>query len=177
MAEEEDSLERVFARNMKSLREHKGWSQNEFAHRVAERGFSWHAATVHLVEKGERKIPLNEAGAVAQVLGVPLAQMLATPAAIQALRVWEEAAAALRQSFRNLHQARDTFVSDQSILAAYLKHPQRVRIAARTLAAATRATELSPAEALNLDPSDDVAHWLLESNSGGRRRGEYPEAE
>ena len=31
------------------------------------------------------------------------------------------------------------------------------------------------AEALDLDLSEDVAHWLLESNVGGRRRGEYPE--
>lgn len=65
-----------FAANLRTLREHRGLSQEALAAAMAGRGYRWHQATVYKVESGERRIQLGEATAVAAVLGVPLDKMI-----------------------------------------------------------------------------------------------------
>jgi transcriptional regulator with XRE-family HTH domain len=69
-------VESVFAENLKALRTAANITQDDFARKMSRRGFSWYQATVYKVENGERQIQLAEAEAAAQVLKVPLAQMM-----------------------------------------------------------------------------------------------------
>jgi transcriptional regulator with XRE-family HTH domain len=57
-----------FARNFKQLREDMGMTQDEIVTRMAHFGFSFHQATVYKIEKGERKVGLGEAMALASCL-------------------------------------------------------------------------------------------------------------
>lgn len=81
--------EATFAENLKALRKAAGMSQDEFARAMTRRGIRWHQATVYKVENGERQIQLGEADAAAQILGVPLQQMIRaeTETAVQVQRL------------------------------------------------------------------------------------------
>jgi len=68
--------EATFAENLKALRKAAGMSQEEFARAMTRRGIKWYQATVYKVENGERQIQLGEAAAAAQILNVPLQQMI-----------------------------------------------------------------------------------------------------
>lgn len=54
-----------FARNFKRLREDMGLTQEQVVDSMAHFGFTFHQATIYKIEKGERKIGLGEAMALA----------------------------------------------------------------------------------------------------------------
>jgi transcriptional regulator with XRE-family HTH domain len=173
-----------FAANIRARRESVGWSQGELARRLRENGWeNFHQTTVSRIEKGDRPIRLGEAVAVAELLGVPIDKLLERTERMQALLVWEEAVAAIRRAFRNLLVARDEYESERRTLNVILEHPARVTLPQNVLDNATRAVKLTPAEAVALDLSDDLAHWLLSSpvtasrptswNVGGPGHGEH----
>ena len=60
---------------MRDRRERLGVSQDVLAQRMAMRGYKWRQATVYAIERGDRRVQLGEAVAVADVLGVPLATL------------------------------------------------------------------------------------------------------
>lgn len=62
---------------MREARERRGITQGHIARTLsAAHGLAWHQTTTGKVETGERRILLAEALAVADVLGVPLAELL-----------------------------------------------------------------------------------------------------
>ena len=66
----------VFANNLKAARGAAGMTQEEFARKMTRHGFKWHQATVYKVENGERTVRVDEADAAAQILRVPLQQLM-----------------------------------------------------------------------------------------------------
>lgn len=75
----ERSLNRAFAAAVRKRRETLGLSQSELGRRMGELGLPWHAMTVARTESGARPIRLDEADALAQILNVPLQQLLQDP--------------------------------------------------------------------------------------------------
>ncbi|WKX00244.1 MULTISPECIES: helix-turn-helix transcriptional regulator [Rhodococcus] len=65
-----------FVTQMQALREAKGWSQTEFAKRLAENGLKFHQPTVQRIESGIRPLKLTEALTIAEVLETRLEVML-----------------------------------------------------------------------------------------------------
>ncbi|MBA9003695.1 helix-turn-helix domain-containing protein [Thermomonospora cellulosilytica] len=62
----------AFAQRAWKRRVELGLSQTELARRMADRGFPWHQVTVSRTESGERPIRLDEAAALAGILGLPV---------------------------------------------------------------------------------------------------------
>jgi transcriptional regulator with XRE-family HTH domain len=75
--------EAVFAKRARAVRQARGMSQRELGDRVRAQGLSVHHSGVNLIEKGRRKLGLNEAVAIARVLRVPLEHLYDD-------RTWEE---------------------------------------------------------------------------------------
>lgn len=71
------SAEDHFAANLRLLRDHRGLSQESLAKQMTDRGYKWGQATVYKIEKGERRMQLGEALAVAAILEVPVDKMAA----------------------------------------------------------------------------------------------------
>lgn len=61
--------EHLFSENMKRRRDLLGMNQTELARRMKAAGYPFHQQTVQRVEAGERPIRLDEAYAVAEILG------------------------------------------------------------------------------------------------------------
>ncbi len=61
-----------FVRRAAIHREHQRLSQAELARRMKAQGFPWHPMTVQRTESGERPLRLDEASALAAILGMPL---------------------------------------------------------------------------------------------------------
>jgi transcriptional regulator with XRE-family HTH domain len=61
-----------YAKSIESIRIRAAMSQAEVAERMTERGFSFHSTTVSKVERGERRLALDEAAALAAVLHVSI---------------------------------------------------------------------------------------------------------
>ena len=80
---------------MRTWRELHGWSQTELAERMQDRGHRWHQATVYKVEDGRRPTRLAEAVALADVLDVPLTNLIG-PDAPERVARFELARAARR---------------------------------------------------------------------------------
>lgn len=68
--------ERSFALSMAALRQALGYSQNELARRLRDRGLQFHQVTVQRVESMDRSIRLDEAFVIADELGVTLEVMV-----------------------------------------------------------------------------------------------------
>jgi transcriptional regulator with XRE-family HTH domain len=66
----------IFARRLREARESSGISQDALAQHMTEIGFKFHQTTVNKIERGERKVPVGEAIALADAIGVSLEQML-----------------------------------------------------------------------------------------------------
>lgn len=69
------SAERLLGERIKRLRISKGWSQAELAARLSSR-LEWAQTTVAKTEAASRPIRVDEAAAIAAVLGVPLRELL-----------------------------------------------------------------------------------------------------
>ena len=79
MVFEEASAEAAFAARLREVRTKKRMTQADIAEAMSKRGFKWHAPTVYKVENGERQIQLGEAVTLAQILGMPVEDMVTSP--------------------------------------------------------------------------------------------------
>lgn len=70
------SPEWFFAESMRRAREKAGVSQQALAERMVDAGFPWRQSTVHSVERGGRRVQLNEAVAIADALDISLYEAL-----------------------------------------------------------------------------------------------------
>lgn len=68
--------ESYFSKRLRSEREGRGWSQEELAKRLGNKGVHVYASTIAKIEKGTRAARLNEVAAVADLLGVSLDTLL-----------------------------------------------------------------------------------------------------
>lgn len=75
MALDGKTNERLFAESVKAGRELKKWTQTDLARAMKERGFPFHQQTVQRIEDGERAIKLDEAFALAEILGRSVDEM------------------------------------------------------------------------------------------------------
>jgi transcriptional regulator with XRE-family HTH domain len=66
----------IFARRLREHRQAAGLSQRDIADEMRAEGFEWHQTTAQRVETAKRSIHLNEAVALAAILGVDLAVLL-----------------------------------------------------------------------------------------------------
>ncbi len=70
------SLEERFGQQVRDLRRTRGWSQMDLAVRMTNAGFVLHQAQISKMELGCRPIRLDEADAIARLLGVHLRALL-----------------------------------------------------------------------------------------------------
>jgi transcriptional regulator with XRE-family HTH domain len=68
--------EQILARQVRLLRQGRGWSQQEFAEKMRAFGYKWSQATVTRLEAATRPIRVNELADLAIVFGVPVTQFL-----------------------------------------------------------------------------------------------------
>ena len=59
------------ATNVRALRERNGWSQEELAQRMTDRGFGFSQATIWKIESGQRPLKISEAVALSDALELP----------------------------------------------------------------------------------------------------------
>ena len=71
----ESATDRV-GQNVRLYRERKGISQRGLIEAMSERGFTWYQQTVRRVESGRQSLKLEEAGALAEIFGVPVHLLL-----------------------------------------------------------------------------------------------------
>lgn len=90
-----DSLthESNLARRVQLERERRGWSLSDLARRMTAAGYTLHPSAIHKIEKGTRRITLNEAVVYAQVFELTLGAMLLDPGVLatkEGLRLWKK---------------------------------------------------------------------------------------
>lgn len=68
--------EEDFRANMKKARESIGMTQTEMARQLKDIGLPFHQQTIQRVESGERPVRLDEAFAIAELLGLPLHELV-----------------------------------------------------------------------------------------------------
>jgi len=68
--------EQVAARQLRLLRQGRGWSQQDVAEKMQAYGYQWSQATVTRLESASRPIRLNELADLAILYDVPIAQFL-----------------------------------------------------------------------------------------------------
>jgi transcriptional regulator with XRE-family HTH domain len=69
-------METHFRKRLKDERDRRGWSQEELAKRLGERGVAVHASTIAKIETDARAIRLDEAAAIADLFGLSLDTLL-----------------------------------------------------------------------------------------------------
>jgi transcriptional regulator with XRE-family HTH domain len=73
----EDRAREYFRKQVRKVRKDRRWSQSQLAQRLTDEGTrKYHMTTVAKIESGERMVPVEEASAIADVLGVPLDRLL-----------------------------------------------------------------------------------------------------
>lgn len=103
-----------FTENMVDARKRLGWTQDDLAKRLKERGLKFYAQTVQKIETGERRIQLAEAIEISGLLEMDLEMMLESPDANTVSRYQFEAEeAAIRVS-----SAVEDFIEKQLFLAS-----------------------------------------------------------
>jgi transcriptional regulator with XRE-family HTH domain len=75
-AENMPTPEQLVARQLRLLRQGRGWSQQEVAEKMRAYGYQWSQATVTRLESASRPIRLNELADLAILYGVPVTQFL-----------------------------------------------------------------------------------------------------
>jgi transcriptional regulator with XRE-family HTH domain len=70
--------------NVRLYRDRKGISQRALIEAMAVHGFTWYQQTIRRVESGTQSLKLEEAGALAETLGVPIHLLLRPSAETQA---------------------------------------------------------------------------------------------
>jgi transcriptional regulator with XRE-family HTH domain len=64
--------EERLATRVRTLRQARGWSQDEFARHMRDRGFNWLQSTAAKTETGARPVRVDEGAAIADLLGTSL---------------------------------------------------------------------------------------------------------
>lgn len=114
----------IFARRMREERTRAGLAQAEIARRITSRlGVTIDGSAVTRIEKRERVVRLDEAVAIAEVLGVPITQLLSdTDPTAERIGELDEELAQHRwradQSQRELEQARESIAAVEREIAA-----------------------------------------------------------
>lgn len=75
-AENMPTPEQLVARQVRLLRQERGWSQQEIAEKMRSYGYQWSQATVTRLESASRPIRLNELADLAALFGIPVTQFL-----------------------------------------------------------------------------------------------------
>ena len=75
-AENMPTPEQLVARQVRLLRQGRGWSQQEVAEKMRAYGYQWSQATVTRLESASRPIRLNELADLAILFSVPVTQFL-----------------------------------------------------------------------------------------------------
>ncbi|MFI9610356.1 helix-turn-helix domain-containing protein [Streptomyces sp. NPDC052023] len=73
------TAEEVMGKQVRRIRELRGWSQQELARRMHDKGYSWRQTTVAKTEAADRPIRVNEVQGLAIVFGVTVNDLLAVP--------------------------------------------------------------------------------------------------
>ncbi len=68
--------EQLVGREVRTLRQGRGWSQQEIADKMRAYGYEWSQATVTRLESATRPIRVNELADLAMLFGVPVVQFL-----------------------------------------------------------------------------------------------------
>jgi transcriptional regulator with XRE-family HTH domain len=68
--------EQLVGRQVRLLRQGRGWSQQEVAEKMQAYGYQWSQATVTRLESASRPIRVNELADLARLFGVPPTQFL-----------------------------------------------------------------------------------------------------
>lgn len=76
-SEESPTLDAVIGRNLRRLREARGWSQDEAAVEARRTGLQWSRSTVGALETGAKTLDFSEAVLLTLVLNEPLKKLLA----------------------------------------------------------------------------------------------------
>lgn len=71
----EPDLSQTVSRRVKEIRESRKWTQERLAEEVSTLGVPLHGTAVTRIEKGGRKVTLEEVAALAKALGVPPVQL------------------------------------------------------------------------------------------------------
>ena len=190
------TAEDVAGRQLRVLRQGRGWTQQEVANRMRKLGYSWQQSTIGKIEAAQRPLRLNELADLAATLGVPVTHFLRpNPAADEGidleavereirdlLRARVDAAARVRVAHSEYLNAADRFheATDvvhqmdsrlQTLKLWHRGYDEIAKAALEALAAGT-ATDQAFAFARCWSPSDTaVLGWSLE-----RERRMYLEA-
>jgi transcriptional regulator with XRE-family HTH domain len=74
-----DDPERILGRRLRALREEAGMTQTQLADAMTRQGFPMHQTMIGKVEANQRPVRVNEAAALAGILGFALPDLLADP--------------------------------------------------------------------------------------------------
>lgn len=91
---------------MRRAREELGWTQAELAKRMSDVGVSLHASAIAKIEAATRSIRINEAAAIADILGCPLDQLVEPPS-----NEWQEVLDVFTQALR-MHRDAETLEAE-----------------------------------------------------------------
>jgi len=181
------TAEDVAGRQLRMLRQGRGWTQQEVANRMRKLGYSWQQSTIGKIEAAQRPLRLNELADLAATLGVSVTHFLRpNPAADEStdleavereirdlLKARVDAAARVRVAQGEYLNAGDRFheASDvvhqmdsrlQTLKLWHRGYDEIAKAALEELAAET-ATDQAFAFARTWSPSDNaVPGWSLE---------------
>jgi transcriptional regulator with XRE-family HTH domain len=71
-----DTPEEIAGRQLRLLREGRGWSQQRVADQMKAFGYTWLQSTIGKIEAAQRPLRLNEVADLAAMFGVPVTQFL-----------------------------------------------------------------------------------------------------
>lgn len=75
-------LEEQFRKRLRELREERGWSQDQLANMLHDKGFDWLIkTTISKIEAGKRNVRIDEAVAIADLFQLPLDVLLSRSSA------------------------------------------------------------------------------------------------
>ncbi|MBM0125612.1 helix-turn-helix domain-containing protein [Pimelobacter simplex] len=74
-----ETAERRLGVRLRREREARGWSQQEVANRLGDRGISLHMSAIAKIEAGSRTVRLNEAVALAEVFDMKVEELSSPP--------------------------------------------------------------------------------------------------
>lgn len=115
----------VFGANLRQMREARGWSQSELARRMREEA-GWKKYSqmgVSRTEDNLRSVRLDEAVALASVLGVSVERLLTGEPVRKEILILEESAQALIDAWKGTIEAVASLVATREELASLLDAP------------------------------------------------------
>ena len=139
-------------------------SQDAVAEAMRARGFSWRQSTVHAVEKGDRRIQLNEAAAICGIFGDSMLTMIKEPEGWEVQQLAGQvltATQALQAAVKEAASQREDFILLVSVFSQKWEH---VPSTARGLIEAW--ADLSIEEAIRQDVENTLSEWAVNRSLG-----------